>query len=263
MRNLFTKTLYDKRFFILGWGLGMVLFGFLMTIFYPSFSDSSSLASLVKNLPPALQSLVGNLSNLNTLSTYLGSQLFNVRVPIFISILSIILSVGLTVGEEDRGQIRTLLSLPLSRRRIIVSKWFIIVTICLIATIMTAVGIEIGLLTIHDTLDMTVLLRLCSVMWLFSVSLATIIFGIGLATGSRGFTTGMGVLIAVGSFILTTFSPSVSWLGDYEKFSLLHYFPAADIAKGTVDPLNIIVYSVIIVVFLVIAFVAFRRRDVR
>lgn len=263
MYNLFTKTLYDKRTFIIGWGLGLAFTGYLMTVFYPAFHQDNGLDQLIKSLPPAFQGLVGNLNNLKELSTYLGSQLFNVRIPIFLSVLTILLTVGLTVGEEEKGQIRILAGLPMSRHAIVLSKWLAVVVICIIASIMTIVGILVGLVTIHETLDGLVLVRLGGIMTLLAIALATIIFGVGLATGKKGLTTAIGVLIAVGSFLLTTFASAVSWLVPYEKFSILHYFPAPDIAKGTVDSMDIIVYVAITVIFLVFAFVLFRRRDLR
>lgn len=263
MYNLFTKTLYDKRSFIIGWSLGLAFTGYLMTVIFPAFHQDMGLDQLIKSLPPALQGLVGNLDNLKEMSTYLGSQLFDIRMPIFVSILAILLSVGLTVSEEEKGQLRTLVALPLSRTRIFFSKWSVVVLISFIATIMTLVGIEIGLATIRTSLDPLVLVRLGGMMWLLTVALATIIFGVGLASGKRGLTTTLGVLITVGSFLLTTFATSVDWLKSYEKFSILHYFPAPDIAKGTIDSTNIIVYVTIIIVFLIIGLLFFRRRDLR
>lgn len=263
MRNLFIKTLRDKRAFIIGWGLGLAFIGYLMTIFYPAFHQDSGLDQLIKSLPAAFQGLVGDLGNLKELSTYLGSQLFNVRIPIFLSVLTIILTTSLTVSEEEKGQTRTLVALPISRRSIVISKWLAIVVICIFASLTTIIGILVGLATIHETLDMMVLVRLGGIMTLLSIALATMIFGVGLATGKRGLTTAIGVLITVGSFLITTFASAVDWLQPYEKFSILHYFPAPDIARGTVDSINIIVYVAITVVFLVLAFVFFRRRDLR
>lgn len=257
------KTLRDKRAFIIGWGLGLAFIGYLMTIFYPAFHQESGIDQLVKSLPPAFKGLVGNLDNLKELSTYLGSQLFNVRIPIFLSVLTILLAVGLTVGEEEKGQIRTLAALPLSRHSIVLTKWFALVVICVIATLATTAGILVGLSVIKESLDMMVLVRLGSVMTLLSIAMATMIFGVGLATGKKGLTTAIGVLVTVGSFLLTTFASAVDWLVPYEKLSVLHYFPASDIAKGTIDSLNIIVYVSITAVFLVLALVFFRRRDLR
>lgn len=263
MYNLFTKTLYDKRSFIIGWSLGFGFMAFLMAIFYPSFQQDNGLDQLIQSLPQAFQGLIGNLDNLKELGPYLGSQLFDIRIPIFISVFAILLAVGLTVGEEEKGHLRTLLALPLSRTRILLSKWVAIVVICFAVSLATLIGIQIGIMVIGETLDWSVLARLGGMTWLLSVAIATMIFGIGLATGKKGATTGIGVFVTVGSFLLTTFAASVEWLQPYEYASILHYFPAPDIARGIVDMWNVLVYVGIIVVFMLIALVSFRRRDVR
>ncbi len=263
MYNLFTKTIYDKRYFIMGWGLGMAFIGYLMTIFYPAFHQDNGLGQLIQSLPPAFKGLVGSLDNLKEVSTYLGSQLFDIRMPIFLSVLTILLATGLTVSEEEKGQLRTLIGLPISRFGIVLQKWLASLVICLIAIIATVIGIKIGLLTINESLDWMVLVRLGAMTWLLSVALMTIIFGIGLATGKKSLTTGLGVVITVGSFLLTTFAQSVDWLSSYEKLSILHYFHATDIAKGTINPSDVILYMVLIAVPLIVAFIGFRRRDVR
>lgn len=262
MFNLFRKTLWDKRFFCLGWSLGLLAMSYLITMLYPSF-NSGVIDDLATNLPPALQGLVGDLQNLKQLPTYLGGQLFDVRLPIFISVLAILLSNGLTVGEEDKGQLRTLVSLPLSRTRIVIAKWWAIVFICLVAMTATITGIELGLLQIGESIDQSVLVRLGLLSWLLVVTLATIIFAIGLASGRRSLTTTVGIVVTVGSFLLTTFSQSVDWLKDYEWLSFLHYFPATDIAKGTVEIGNILFYVCFIIVSLIVAIIFFRRRDIK
>lgn len=263
MFSLFIKTLYDKRAFIIGWCLGMIVLSTLMILFYPAFHQDSGLDQLISNLPVAFQGLVGDLANLKQLSTYIGSQLFDVRIPIFVSILTIILAVGLTVAEEEKGQLRTLVGLPLSRTVILISKWFAIVTICILTTLAAGIGIKLGLVLINESLDWLVLVRLCVMMWLLSVALATLIFGIGLATGRRGLTMGFAIIMTIGSFILTTFARSVEWLRPYEVVSIFHYFPAATIAKEGIALGDILVYSVIIIVFLLIGIFGFRHRDVR
>lgn len=262
MFNLLFKTLHDKRFFILGWSLGLAFMGFAMTSFYTSFSGGQ-IDSLLNSLPPALQGLVGNLQDWKQLPGYIGSQIFDIRLPIFISILSILLAISVSVGEEDKGQLRTLVSLPISRTKIIAGKWLAIIVICLAASLATVIGIEIGLLVIQKSLDQMVLVRLALFTWLLVVALATIIFAIGSATGKRAATTGIGIVVTIGSFLLSTFSQSVSWLKDYEWLSFLHYFPATAIAKGTIEISNILFYVACISVSLAVAFIFFRRRDIK
>lgn len=262
MFNLLAKTLRDKRFFVLGWSLGLAFLGFTMTSFFPSFSGGE-IDELMKTLPPALQGLVGDLQDWKQLPGYIGSQVFDIRLPIFASILSILLAVGITVSEEDKGQLRTLISLPISRRSIIIAKWLAIVVISFVASFATVLGVQIGVWVIGETLDSMVLVRLGLFTWLLITALATLIFAVGSATGKRGFTTAIGIIVAIGSFLLSTFSQSVSWLKDYEWLSFLHYFPATDIAKGTIEWGNVAFYLSLIIVSLAIAFIFFPRRDIK
>ena len=127
----------------------------------------------------------------------------------------------------------------------------------------TSLRMEIGLLVINETLDPLVVLRLGAMMWLLSICIATLVFGIGLASGKRGVTMGLGVLIAVGSFILTTFAKSVDLLQSYEHASLLHYFPATTIAKDEIGLSDVAVLGGVALLFLLLGLIFFRRRDVR
>lgn len=263
MRNLVFKTLYDKRTFLIGWSAGLLFLGWLMTIFFPSLRDSGSgLVALAAKLPPAFAGLIGNLADMTHIDTYLGSQLFDIRMPIFIAILSILLGVSLSVTDEEKGGIRTVSALPVSRRSIVLQKWIAVMIIAGLGVVFTCVGVLIGLATIHQSLDMAVLLRLGSVTALLAIALATLILCVGLATGKRSVTMAVGVVVAIGSFILTTFARSIDWLQPAEKLSLFHYFPAVDVAKGTVEPKDILVYVAITLVALALALVFFPRRDI-
>lgn len=262
MFNLFFKTLRDKRFFILGWAIGLAFLGFAMTSFFPSFSGGQ-IDGLLETLPPALQGLVGDLQDWRELPGYVGSQVFDIRLPIFISILSILLAIGLTVGEEDKGQLRTLIGLPISRRKIVGAKWLAVVVICFVASLAPIIGVEIGLLAINETIDQMVLVRLGLFTWLLVTALASLVFAIGLATGKRALTTGVAIILAIGSFLLSTFAQAVDWLEPYEKLSFFHYFPAVEIAHGTVEWGNAAFYGVLILVSLIVALLFFPRRDVK
>ncbi len=262
MFRLFLKTLRDKRYFILGWSLGMGFLAFVMTVFYPSFSGGQ-IDSLLDTIPTALQGLVGNIQDWRELPGYIGSQVFDIRLPIFISILSILLAISLTVGEEDKGELRTLVSQPVSRRAIVLGKWLAILAICFIASAASILGVEIGLLAINESLDQTVLVRLGLFTWLLVTALASLIFAVGLATGKRSLTTAVAVIVAIGSFLMSTFSQAVDWLKEWEFVSFFHYFPATDIAKGTVEWMNVWVYAGITVISLGIALLAFVRRDIK
>lgn len=262
MFNLVVKTLWDRRFFLLGWSLGLVALAFMMTSFYPSFSGGE-IDQLAGSLPPAMQGLIGSLQDWRELPGFIGSQLFDIRLPLFVSILGILLAVGLSVGEEEKGYLRTLVSLPVSRVRIVLGKWISIVLISLVTTLAAILGTEIGLWSIGETLDQMVLVRLGLMTWLMISALASVIFGVGMATGKRGLTVAVGIVVAIGSFIISTFSQAVDWLEPYDWLSIFHYFPAVDIAKGSIELNDVIVYGALIVLSLVAALIVFPRRDIK
>lgn len=263
MRSVFLKTLYDKRWFIFGWTLGFVALSVLMTSFFPAMRQTGALDSLLANMPAALQGLIGNLADLRTFPTYIASQLFDIRIPLIAGVMAIILGLGLSTAEEERGELRTLLSLPISRTKLLIEKWL---ALCLIMAIGTG-GIVVGVLGSAPfidgaSIDLDVLFPLVAMTWLVMITYGTVTFAAGFASGSRAVANTLGMLVIIGSFILSTFGKAVDWLADFEKFSLLHYFPAVDIVKGTVDYNNVVVLATVSLVSLIIAVILFRRRDV-
>lgn len=262
MHSLFQKTLYDKRWFVVGWSLGLAFLGFVMMTFYPAFNDTNGLDELLKNIPPALQGLVGDLANLKTVSGYLGGQLFEIRMTIIMIVMAIILALSLTATEEDKGQLRTLLATPLSRVRIVVEKWFALAFILAVCVASVIVGIYLGVWSIGETADLDVILRLVGASWVLALAIGSVVFGVGLATGKRGLTMAVGTGVAVGSFLLSTFAKAVDWLEPYAPLALTHYFQAETIAREGVQWADIAVLAVVSLIMLVIALVCFRGRDV-
>ncbi len=257
--------MYDKRIFIIAWSIGLAFFAYLMLLFFPAFKDSG-LDQLLATLPPelkALKGMIGDISALSTPSGYLAGQFFDIRMPMFISVFSVILAVGLSVKDEEEGYIRTLLALPLSRIKLLFGKLIAIVVICVATTIATVSGLYLGALSVNVNLDWTVVSNLSLVMLLLSICMTTLVYCIGLSTGKRGITMGLGILVGAGSFLLTTFAKSVDWLQPYEKVSLFHYFPAVDIVKNGISIWDVVVLVGITILSILLTIILFRRRDVR
>lgn len=262
MNNVFTKTLFDKRGFIIGWTLGFMFVGYLMMIFYPAFQNNA-LDELAKNMPPALKGLLGNLALLKDINTYMGSELFEIRIPILTSIMAIILGLSLSVAEEEKGQMRTLATLPISRTSIIVQKYAAIIVILFFITISIIIGVYLGSLQIDSYPEFKNVLKLSAMTWLLMTTITSIVFFFGIASGRRAIAMSIGTVVAVGSFLLTMFSKSVDWLEKYEKISILHYFPAVDIVQNGIRLGDIAVFVSIIFILLITSLIFFRHRDIR
>ncbi|HEY1085968.1 MAG TPA: ABC transporter permease [Candidatus Saccharimonadales bacterium] len=264
MRSVYLKTLYEKRWFLLGWTLGFTALTVLMTTFYPAMHMDGALDALVKNMPKAFEGLIGDLANLKDFPSYIASQLFDIRLPLITGIMAIILGLGLSTNEEESGELRSILALPISRTKLLLEKWLALCTIMLVSSI----GFVIGIYGVAPFIDgasidfVDTLLPLVAMTWLLMVVFGTITFAAGMAFGKKGIANAVGILVIIGSFILSTFGQAVDWLEPFEKVSLLHYFPAVEISKGEGEWTDVIVLSSIVVVTLLGAWLSFRRRDI-
>ena len=98
MKSILLRTLYDKRWFLVGWSTALSLMSILMIAMYPSLHEG--MRSIAASMPEALQGLVGDLSLFAHLDTYLSSQLYDIRIPLFLMIMSVVLAQSISVGSE-------------------------------------------------------------------------------------------------------------------------------------------------------------------
>ena len=263
MKNILLKTIIERRWFMLGWSIGFIAFAALMVTFYPAMHMDGAIDALLANMPKAFEGLIGDLADLQSFPTYLASQLFDIRLPLIAGIMAIILGQSLSTAEEERGELRTLLALPVSRVKVLLQKWLALVIITGVTVAALYAGIAVTAPFVDGaTIDTVDLLQLLAMTWLLMITYGTIAFGVGSMTGNKGAATTISIFVIIGSFILSTFGQAVDWLADYEWLSLIHYFPAVDVAKNGIEIINVAVLGGLTAVVLTVALVIFRSRDV-
>lgn len=262
IRSIFTKTLYQKRWMILAWTLGVTAMGAFTLAFFPSLKDSNLGASF-KDLPPALANLVGDNSAFTTVTGYVGEQLFGLRMPLMTIILAIILFTNLTASDEDRGSLAEQLTLPISRTRVLFEKYLAGATILAIAHIGLFIGIIMTLGMIHESLSITKLLEATLACWLISMVFGSITFGLGAATGSKGVTVGVVSYLTFQTYLLTSLATSVDGLQKVEKISPFYYYSHPKVMIDGLSVTNVGVLLLISIIPVLIGWAIFRQRDLK
>lgn len=262
MGNLITKTLYDKRWFIVGWSAVMFFMVFLVVTFYPSLSQSNAFDALAGSVPEQFKALIGDADSFHTLKGYLATQLYDIRVPLLLMILALVLAQGFAGGDEEKGSLRTLITTPLSRGRILWERWVAGVIIIGVTVIATVLGTYISALIINESVPGDMIWRLALMSWLFGVSAFSITYAVGSAWGKRGLMMAVGLTVTFGSFIISSFAKSVDWLESFKYASLLNYYDTTSIKDGSFNIGDIWILLSIIAIFMLIAQLLFRRRDV-
>jgi ABC-2 type transport system permease protein len=258
MKSVYTKTLYQKRFMALGWLLGVAFVTFITMSVYNSFSDGN-IAESIQNLPPAVQKLAGDMESFKSIGGYISQQIFALRVPLLLTILSIAVLVGVSAGEEEKGLVETQLALPISRTKLLLQKLAAGLTVIVLASLGALLGVQLGLLAVGQSYNL-----LDVVPHLVNALLVTACYGlvgfmVASVTGRRGLALGLSSGLAFLSFLINSMAASVSLFETLDKATLFHYYNP----KGGYDWGNLLLLSSIALILILASTLAFRQRDIR
>lgn len=119
MKRLWTTlryTLISLRGQILGWGLGLGLFGLLIVPMYETFAgQGEQFQEMISRYPPEFLAFFGaTVNSMLTPAGFLGMYAFSM-LPIIIGIFSVLAGSGLLVSDEERGRLDLIIAYPTGR----------------------------------------------------------------------------------------------------------------------------------------------------
>ena len=110
----FKHTLRRLRGQILGWGIGLALYGLLMGAMYDTLISIEGIEEMLASYPKELWAFFGDMMNLNTPEGFFGTY-FSSYIPIIVGIFAAGAAAGLLAGDEERGTLDLTLAYPVSR----------------------------------------------------------------------------------------------------------------------------------------------------
>ena len=122
LRAVVGRGLRDRHRAVLTWGGSLGALCAFMAAIYPSVQGS--IDQMVKNYPAAFKKAF-DVGAMNTVEGYVHAEMFSLIVPLAIAFFAIRAVSAPTVGAEERGQLDTTLSLPISRTVLIVGSYLV------------------------------------------------------------------------------------------------------------------------------------------
>lgn len=125
MNGFFTEfkhTLRRQRGQILGWGIGLALYGLMMGGMYDTINQITGIEELLASYPPELMAFFGDMLTLSTPEGYFGTY-YSSYMPIIVGIFAVAAAAGLLAGDEERGTLDLTLSYPVSRTGLFWGRW--------------------------------------------------------------------------------------------------------------------------------------------
>jgi ABC-2 type transport system permease protein len=258
---VWSKTLRDQRRSLLWWCVAIGLVVLMYSAFYPSIrSNAEQFTQYMRNLPQAVRNMLGG-TDIASPQGYLRSEIFTFMGPILLLVYAIGAGSRAIAGEEERGTLDLLLSMPV-RRRTVVFETFVALAVGTFAIAATAWLVTAIVGPLFDlTIRVENLAAAYLNLYLLALAFGTTALAVGAGTGSRGLAIGVSSGGALAAFLLNTFAGSVSWLGPYRYLSPFYYYTGHDPLRTGFTPMDPIVLAGISAVALGVALVTFERRD--
>lgn len=259
-RSVFTKSLRDYRWAILGWGLGL---GLLIFVYYGAVSQV-----LAGTPPQELQQLAqqfnffGETVKANTPGGYVTFKIMG-SLPVVLGIWTLLAGARMTRGDEERGTMDVLLSTPQSRLGLLGQK------VGALAAATGLISLLIGLLTMAGMPSAKVTVDPGAALLAgFNAGLTAFVFGaLALLLAqfmSRGAAAGWTGGLMAFFFVLEGTGRSVSGASGVRPFTPLYYYDQnLPLVPGFATNWGALAVLVVICLVLVgVALPLFVRRDI-
>jgi ABC-2 type transport system permease protein len=261
LRNVFTKTIRDLRWPTFWVSLGCGAMTAYFAILFPTYARIIDLNAILEKMGPAAKLMGASLGDASTLIGFLHIELFSMILPAALVAFAAGMASGFTAGEESRGTIDILLSYPVSRRRIVLEKWLAVVLACVVTVVILWAFALIGAAISASELPPGPLAAALVMLVLLGLAFADIALTIAAFTGNRGAAIGITVALMVAMYLVDALANIVDGLATIRPLSLFRYYMGGDPLRNGLNLGDAAVLAGVAGVFLVLAVIAFERRD--
>ncbi|NWJ98517.1 MAG: ABC transporter permease subunit [Chloroflexi bacterium] len=265
LRNIFLKTIRDYRLQILILGGWVALLMLFIVQAYTSLFSGPDRIKLMADYKKGIQGLsffIGKGYDTDTLGGFITIEVMGI-VPVVLAIFALMVGSAIIRGEEEKGSLDLLLSMPHSRTSVLLQKWAgMVIVLCSIGLI-SWLGLIGGAISSNLTLDA----ELAAVAHLNMVLLALIFGSLALLFGqlveSRKTAAGWTGGILAATFLMNSLADTINslqWLGYFTPF---HYY---SLSKPLVPSIGtdwgaMAIQAAILIPLVLAAVVLYVRRD--
>ncbi len=209
---LMQRVFHERWKGLIGWASGLIALIAIQVSVYPTIRDSrADWADVTEQFPEAFRKIF-RMEDYTSPTGYLSTELFSFMIPLIFIGLATTWASRSAADEEENGTADILLTLPVARSSILMTRLF--TTVCVVFSL---IGVSIGALVIGTELtDMNVgyanIVQACVSCGLLSFTFAGVSVVLASITGRRGVGLGAGIGIAIAAFVLYSLAPLVAFL---------------------------------------------------
>ena len=262
MTPIIKWTIWQRRWSIMWWCIGVTGFIFMNMIFYPSFKDQAAeLQKSFENIPDTAVQLIGGSTDFFSPVGFMNSQIYFLMLPLLLGILAISLGSSLIAKEEQSRTAEALLSRPVSRSAFLAGKALAGVATLAIVTAVSLIAVLVIAKLVRLEMALTNLVIVTGVCFLLALSFGAMAFVLTAIGRTRGGSLGIASAFALGGYIISSLAGTVEWLKGPSYAFPFHYYHSEEILRGHTAWLPLLSIIAFTAVAAFISWATFRRRD--
>ena len=259
LRSITLKTVFEKRWSLLAWYVGLFATTVLIMLIFPTFRDT--LGKALSNVPDSIKPILGDAQTYQHINGFIDVQVLAQMVFMTI-VYGVILFSGVIAGDENEGTLQTLLSHPVSRTQVYFEKFLGASILLAVVNSSVYIGTWAGAVIVGQHLNLFRLALACGMLYLVTLAFSAIGFSLGAITGKRGMAGAAAGSLAFASYIVTNLAPSVKQLKTINKFSPYRYFNKPSIMDYGVRGMDFAILLGITIAFVGLGYILFNKRDI-
>lgn len=264
LNSVYQKTVWDQRRTIWWWIGGIAALALMMVAFYPALEDMTEFEDLFEAYPDYMLAMFGidDASEFLTAEGFLHGELYSAMLPIIFLIFTIMRGAAATAGEEQSGTMDLVLSVPISRSRVVVEKLLAMVALTTVLALSLVVLELVGNLVVDMGLSLSGILAVNLGLVLLALLFGALSMAVGSWTGRRTMAAGVAAGVAVAAFFINGLATLVSALETPQQFSPFYWYVDPKLLTNGFAWGPLALLTAVTIVFFGVAVWAFRRRDI-
>jgi ABC-2 type transport system permease protein len=260
---LLLKTARDHWRSYLIWTLGLVAMVGIQLSVYPTIrSSAAGLATFLDNYPEALKQIF-RMEDYTSGAGFLSTELFSMMLPLIFISIGASWGANATAQEEERRTADILLTLPISREKILGIKITSAILAQVLLAVVTVLSLVIGIRFVDLSLGTSKIIAGALTGTLLGILFNSVATFMGAAWGKRSVALGGAIGLAIAGFLFFSLAPLVD---TFERITPINPFQWTLGSRPLYDGIDV-GYTALSLVLSLVLYVAslfvFRRRDIQ
>ncbi len=240
----------------------LFLYVFWMATFYPQMEGMMGMYDqMLEN--PTFKALLGSeLTGMSSFAGFLTVEVFS-YLGLVLGAYVAFLSASFIAGEIEQKSSELMLSLPVSRVKIILSRFAMVLPVAAVISAAMLLAIFLGAKYIGESVDIVWFAygMLFSGMFMVAVGAGALLLSALMSDGKKAAFSAIGILLAM--FLVENIGSMITSIDWARQLSLYHYAKVTTIVLNhEVSWTNFGILAAAAIVFLALAVIVYQRRDI-